>query len=48
MWAFTKTAEGLSPTTTAELSDEDLEKLAGLIDELEEHDDVNDVYTNAA
>lgn len=49
MWAFEKNAEGkLEPTTPIELSDEDLEKLAQLVDELEEHDDISDVYTNAA
>lgn len=48
MWAFQKTTEGLTPTTTVELGDSDLEKLAQLVDELEEHDDINDVYTNAA
>ena len=49
MWAFAKNAEGrLEPTTPLELSDEDLEKLATLVDELEEHDDISDVFTNAA
>lgn len=47
MWAFNKTDEGLVPTTTVDLSDEDLEKLAGLVDELEDQDDVNEIYTNA-
>lgn len=49
MWAFQKNAEGkLEPTTTVDLSDADGEKLAEIVDELEEHDDVNEVYTNAA
>lgn len=48
LWAFQKTEEGLVPTTTLELADQDLENLAQLVDELEEHDDVNDVFTNAA
>lgn len=48
MWAFTKTEEGLAPTTTVELPDEDLEKLAVLVDALEEQDDTQNVYTNAA
>lgn len=48
MWAFSRSEEGLQAQTTVELSDEDLEKLATLVDELEEHDDVNDVVTNAA
>lgn len=48
LWAFQKTTGGFVPTTTLELPDQDLEKLAVLVDELEEHDDVNEVYTNAA
>lgn len=49
MWAFQKNAEGkLEPLSPIDLSDSDLESLASLIDELEEHDDVNEVYTNAA
>lgn len=48
MWAFAKGEGGLEAATTVELSNEDLEKLATLVDELEEHDDVNDVVTNAA
>ena len=48
MWAFSRGEEGLTPNTTVDLSDEDLEKLAQLVDEIEEHDDVNTVTTNAA
>jgi YebC/PmpR family DNA-binding regulatory protein len=49
IWAFAKNAEGtLEPITTVDLSDEDLENLAGIVDELEEHDDVSNVVTNAA
>lgn len=48
MWAFQKNAEGkLEPLSPIDLSDSDLESLASLVDELEEHDDVNEVYTNA-
>ncbi len=48
-WAFTKNAEGkLEATIPVELSDEDSQKMAELSDALEEHDDVNEVYTNAA
>ena len=47
-WAFTKTAEGLVPQTTVELSDADLASLDSLVDELENHDDVQEVFTNAA
>lgn len=49
MWAFQKNAEGkLEPVSPIELSDEDAQKMADLSDALEEHDDVNEVYTNAA
>ena len=48
-WAFTKNAEGkLEPTTTVEVSEEDGAKLSELVDALEDHDDVSEVYTNAA
>ena len=50
-WAFFKenSAEGLIwiPTTTIPLSNTDLELLDKLVDELEELDDVQEVYTNA-
>lgn len=48
-WAFSKNAEGkLEPMTAVEVSEEDGEKLSQLVDALEDHDDVNEVYTNAA
>jgi YebC/PmpR family DNA-binding regulatory protein len=46
-WAFSKTADGYSPNSPIELGDEDGEKLANLIEALEENDDVQDVYTTA-
>ena len=46
-WAFTKTADGYVPQNPMELSDDDGEKLANLIEALEENDDVQDVYTTA-
>ncbi len=47
-WAFTHNiGEEWIPTSTVPLSEEDGEKLSKLIDELEENDEVNDVYTNA-
>jgi YebC/PmpR family DNA-binding regulatory protein len=46
-WAFTKTADGYVPHNPTELSDEDGEKLATLIEMLQEHDDVQDIYTTA-
>lgn len=46
-WAFTKEAGGWMPTTTVPLSEEDGAKLSALIEELEDNDDVQEVYTNA-
>jgi YebC/PmpR family DNA-binding regulatory protein len=49
MWAFQKNAEGaLEPMAPIELADEDAQQMAELSDALEEHDDVNDIYTSAA
>jgi len=45
LWAFTKTAEGYIPQSPVELNDADGEKLANLIEALEENEDVQDVYT---
>ena len=51
VWAFEKeiSPEGLiwKPTTTIPLSEIDLELLEKLVEELEENDDVQEVYTNA-
>lgn len=46
-WAFTKGPEGMVPNTTMPLRDADIEKLHALVEELEENDEVQDVYTNA-
>ena len=47
-WAFTHNpGEEWIAQTTIPLSDEDGEKLGELVDELEESDEVQDVYTNA-
>jgi YebC/PmpR family DNA-binding regulatory protein len=46
-WAFAKTTLGYVPHNRTELSDEDGEKLAALIEALEDHDDIQDVYTTA-
>ena len=49
VWAFQKNAEGkLEAMMPIELSDEDAQKMAELSDALEEHDDINEIYTNAA
>jgi|SRR3989344_3596958 len=45
-WAFEKTAEGWVPKTTMPLGEEDLKMLEKLVGELEDNDDVQDVYTN--
>jgi len=47
VWAFAKQDGEWVPTTTIDLSDEDLEKLATLVDELEDNDEVQNVVTNA-
>lgn len=47
MWAFTKTDGGYTPTNPLDISDEDGEKLATLVEALEDNDDVQDVYTTA-
>ena len=46
-WAFEKTADGWEPKSTTDLVDTDAEKLASLVDELEENDEVQAVFTNA-
>lgn len=46
-WAFAKTHEGWNPTSTMPLEDADIEKLQLLVEELENNDDVQNVYTNA-
>jgi len=42
-----KTPEGFIPKTFVELSKEDRESLEKLLDELEDNDDVQEIYTNA-
>ncbi len=48
-WNFDKNIEtgNWEAKSMVELSDEDLEKLSALVDALEDHDDVQDVFTNA-
>ena len=46
-WAFTKTEDGYTPTMPIDLSDNDIDKLSILVDLLEEHPDIQDVYTSA-
>lgn len=44
-WAFSKTGSQYMPNNTMEIGDEDGGKLAQLIEALEEHDDVQDIFT---
>ncbi len=44
-WAFTKTVDGYHPNTPLEISDADGEKLADLIEKLEDQDDIQDIFT---
>lgn len=46
-WAFTKTADGYTPNNPLEINDMDGEKLAALIENLEDNDDVQEVFTTA-
>ncbi len=47
-WAFTKTPEGVwEAATTVPVAEEDAEKLATLVDALENYDDTENVATNA-
>jgi YebC/PmpR family DNA-binding regulatory protein len=46
-WAFTKNLEGYIPNTMSPISEEDGEKLDKLIEDLEDNDEVQEVYTNA-
>ncbi len=46
-WAFKKTAEGWEPQTTIPLSPEDETALEKVIEELEDNDEVQEVFTNA-
>ncbi len=47
-WNFTKSNDGVwTPNMKTELGEEDLAKLAELIETLEDQDDVQDIYTSA-
>ena len=46
-WAFEKTTEGYVPKTMTPISEEDGVKLEKLIEELEDNDEVQEVWTNA-
>jgi YebC/PmpR family DNA-binding regulatory protein len=46
-WAFTKTDREYVPSTPLEISDQDGEKLANLVEKIEELEDVQDIFTTA-
>lgn len=46
-WAFHKENNQWNPTTTMPLEEADIEKLSALVEELEENDEVQEVFTNA-
>lgn len=48
LWAFEKTAEGYEPKTTVPLSESDNEQLLKILEEIDNYDDTEEVYTNAA
>ncbi|MBI4128848.1 MAG: YebC/PmpR family DNA-binding transcriptional regulator [Parcubacteria group bacterium] len=47
LWAFEKTAEGFQPKSTIRLSETDDSALMQIMELLDEHGDVQEVYTNA-
>ena len=47
-WAFMKGPEGYTPNSTIQLGLDDEKKLTGLLEALDEHDDVQEVYANNA
>jgi len=46
-WAFEKTHEGWAPKTTVALTEEDSDSLMKILEQIDEYDDVEEVYTNA-
>lgn len=46
-WAFAKEGRDWKPVTTIPLEETDLELLAKLVEELENNDEVQEVFTNA-
>jgi len=47
-WAFEKTHEGYEPKTTVDLSEADNARLMEILEEIDNYDDTEEVYTNAA
>lgn len=48
LWAFEKTSDGYEPKTTVELSEDDSASLMNILGEIDDYDDTENVYTNAA
>lgn len=48
LWAFDKSAEGYEPKTTVQLTEEDSSALMKILGEIDDYDDTENVYTNAA
>ncbi len=46
-WAFEKTTEGWMPKTMVQVPEEDVPKLEKLIEDLENNEEVQEIYTNA-
>ncbi|MCX6719090.1 MAG: YebC/PmpR family DNA-binding transcriptional regulator [Candidatus Taylorbacteria bacterium] len=46
-WAFTKTNNQWQPTTTMSLEEADIEKLSQIVEDLENNEEVQEVFTNA-
>lgn len=46
-WAFTATHEGYTPNSTVSIEQEDGEKLGEIVEQLDQLDDVQEVFTNA-
>lgn len=47
-WAFTKSTEGYTPHSAVDISEEDAQRLDALLEALDEYDDVQETYNNAA
>lgn len=47
LWAFEKTHEGYVPKTTVSLNETDDAALMAILEQIDAHDDVEDVYSNA-
>ncbi len=47
LWAFEKTAEGFDAKTTVPLSETDNDRLMEIMELIDAHDDVEEVFTNA-